>query len=442
MVVITARPPRAVDRRGAFELAASRARGVLAAGPLCDHCLGRLFANSLMLSSHRRLGARLRAAAARRRPPAAPCRVCRGLMDGLAPFHSRVLEAAAGYRFSSVLVGVTLKASMLERDDRVRSRHGLAGAGGVKAGVSAALAAALAASTGSAAVASSPDLAATVDFRDGSVSVRSRPVVLAGRYAKASRGLPQRQAPCAGCAGKGCAACSFLGAAAGPGSVEGLVAGFLREKFSGGRVKVTWIGGEDRDSLVGGDGRPFFAQVLDPRRRDAPLGGGAADLGGVAVAGLRRVRSIPRRPVRFRSVAEARVAVLGGDGSRLGGPVPEGDLGRLDALSDCTVASYDGAGARSERSLRLLGRAPGGAPGSFTMVVDAEGGLPLRRLIEGGEVFPNVPDLLGAPCSCERLDFRGVRVVGLSRQGGARRGPARRGGSRARRAGIAAGRAD
>ena len=60
------------------------------------------------------------------------------------------------------------------------------------------------------------------------------------------------------CSGKGCRICNFHGISEFD-SVEGLYSPqFLFEKFGGSTAKFTWIGGEDKSSLVLGTGTTFF----------------------------------------------------------------------------------------------------------------------------------------------------------------------------------------
>ena len=42
---------------------------------------------------------------------------------------------------------------------------------------------------------------------------------------------------------------------------------YLKQITSGVNVKFSWIGGEDKESLVLGKGRPFFAEIIKPKRR-------------------------------------------------------------------------------------------------------------------------------------------------------------------------------
>jgi tRNA pseudouridine synthase 10 len=39
-----------------------------------------------------------------------------------------------------------------------------------------------------------------------------------------------------------------------------------------------------------------------------------------------------------------------------------------------------------------------------------EGGLPIRRFIEGGDISPEISHLLKCECKCEEFDFHGIEV--------------------------------
>ena len=45
-----------------------------------------------------------------------------------------------------------------------------------------------------------------------------------------------------------------------------------------------------------------------------------------------------------------------------------------------------------------------------SLFIKAEGGLPLKRFIEGGDVTPNLSELLNCECKCIELDFHDIDV--------------------------------
>lgn len=333
-----------------------------------------------------------------RSPGAGTCYICRNMLDRLGPLHDRIAGATEGYEFESFMIGVTVRPSVLERDDIVRSRHGLAGAPGIKSDIAARLAARLARLRGARPDCEDPDLTITADTRECSAEVRSRSVVLAGRYTKSSRTMPQRSGPCRACGGSGCGACGLHGID-GADSVEGRMAGYLYGAFSSARVRITWIGGEERGSTVTGAGRPFFARVLCPRRRSVRLPD-RVELGGVVLRGLGYAGAVPSGPVRFVSDMRLRV--------RAERDVSREDLRRLRVLDGSRITIYEGT-RRTERRMHAA-RYRRAARDAFVLSVRLDGGVPVRELVHGETVFPNLSDLLGVRCVCEGYDVYGVEV--------------------------------
>jgi tRNA pseudouridine synthase 10 len=76
----------------------------------------------------------------------------------------------------------------------------------------------------------------------------------------------QKQTKCGGCQGKGCLACDYSGLS-GYNSIEGIIAKKLISITRGQNVKFTWVGSEDKESIVLGKGRPFFARITNPQNR-------------------------------------------------------------------------------------------------------------------------------------------------------------------------------
>jgi len=41
----------------------------------------------------------------------------------------------------------------------------------------------------------------------------------------------------------------------------------------------------------------------------------------------------------------------------------------------------------------------------------AEGGLPIRRFIEGGDIIPEISQLLNCECRCDEFDFHEIKIM-------------------------------
>ena len=51
------------------------------------------------------------------------------------------------------------------------------------------------------------------------------------------------------------------------------------------------------------------------------------------------------------------------------------------------------------------------SPNSISLRLTLDGGLPLKRFVEGNNVFPNLTKFLGVQCKCEIFDFHDVKLL-------------------------------
>jgi len=223
---------------------------------LCDNCLGRLFSKQLHLSSNKLLGKKLK----KNLNSTQKCHICKNLFDNLNHFLKLMLDVSSNYSFSSFSVGAMIKPSIIDRDDYIRSKYKLKGIDSVKTDISKELRKLFSRKTKKIIDFLDPDVTFTVNLKDESCQMRSKSLSLSGRYIKTLRGIPQKQKSCENCSGKGCRICNFHGISEFD-SIEGIISQFLFKKFGGSTAKFTWIGGEDKSSLVLGTGRPFFVKI-------------------------------------------------------------------------------------------------------------------------------------------------------------------------------------
>lgn len=334
---------------------------------LCDSCLGRMLARP---GSARGLGAR-----ARPGPHGGACWICAGLMDSLGPLAEAAAAAAGGADHETFLVGAVLRARVSERDDAMRARLQARGAEPVKSELTRELGSRIARITGKRLERADPDLSLVVELRSGRCAVRAKEVVVSGRYTKSARGIAQKRQ-------------------SGEESVESLIAGHVSSVYGCTQVRCGWSGSEDRDSLVGGRGRPFFARAINPSRRSAPLPR-SSDLGPVKISGMRRRASAPP-PERIRCSVAVRAQTAAPD------------LRALRSLAG-TVAVLDGR-RRAERTVHSVRFRKGGG-GKFSMRIVSDGGIPIKRLVEGGGVEPSAASVLGHACECSGFDFEEIEVI-------------------------------
>jgi tRNA pseudouridine synthase 10 len=257
------------------------------------------------------------------------------------------------------------------------------------------------------------DVTVLVDPLAGRAEVRSRPVYVVGRYVKTRRGLPQRQAKCEVCRGRGCDTCQHTGRGPEP-SIEGLLRQLFRRAFHARDAIFTWLGSEDEDSLVLGRGRPFSAEILDPERRRLPRRL-AKRVDGVRLTTLRIAKARPAHPRDFTGHFRLLVETAA--------PISSAKLREVETtFRDRPVAAF------SPRKQKLLtkhvytARATRRGPRRLELLLKTDGGLNLKKFVSGGpsdsgpaQVAPNIATVLGASATCVRFDVLAIVPRALAR---------------------------
>ncbi len=364
-------------------------------GPLCDHCAGRAFLRRARATDAARLGKRLREAAGY--AEATRCSVCRGLFARLDAVCDEMVRLSSEIEFGTFLVGATLKPSVLDADDSMRSRYRLRGTPSIKADVTHTLSRMFARRTHTRADTKSPEMTLKVDLRDGSVSIETRPVHVRASYTKESRDMPQKQERCRVCSGKGCVRCGRRGMS-GTCSVEGRLAEFLCDALGARQARFSWCGSEERGGRVSGRGRPFFVRLACPTRRRVAFPK-RVNLGGVTLLCAHRVNTPPKTAPAFSLTA---ILDIGSDEE-----IGEESIASLRSLRG-PVTDY---GTRMQRRTIHSVSYRRSSPRSFTLRLRVDGGFPIRRFVEGPDVSPNVSDLLEVRCSCKCADFADVDIA-------------------------------
>ena len=323
-------------------------------------------------------------------------------MDRVERMARKAASRARRYQFRTFAVGVSVPDGVQEREDELRSRLRLKGNETIKTQAARLVAIQVSRDLGKRVDRQRPDVNLLIDFGVEDVSVASKPVFYYGRYTKPA-GVAQRRSFCEHCRGAGCKKCRNTGLEQKP-SVEGALRKKLGRLSGSQKMTFTWLGSEDRESRVYPPGRPFVAEVKNPRRRRLPRRFGARLRGGLVRVTSGKV--LPSKPVRIpsfrfltriRAVAASRVA-------------PE-------ALSELR-SRFLRAPVRFERphnrpTIKTVYRVTAKAKGR-TLLIDAEldGGLPVKRFVSGELVSPSVSEVLKTEVGCRSFDIFRVREIG------------------------------
>ncbi len=330
--------------------------------------------------------------------PGGECYICRGLMDDLDAIAEKIASSVKGYEFETFLIGATLPTRIYEREDALRARLKIRGKESAKNQLTRELGIRLARLLKKRAEYMKPDITVnlTIDKENNiDIATKSRPLVVAGRYVKKVRGIPQKQDRCPNCEGKGCDSCGYSGLS-GFDSIEGVIAKGLIEMTGGQTPKFSWIGSEDQSSLVLGSGRPFYARVFNPKKRR--LKRKQIRKSGVQAA-VSIIKEEPELQPRFMVKTKIHV--------KCDRPIAKEDVKKLDTLSGAYVSfenRYKTATKKihSARSRRI-------DDNQFALTIVADGGLMIKQFVGGEEYMkPNVSEIIGAKCECVTFDVLDV----------------------------------
>ena len=321
------------------------------------------------------------------------------IFENLDDMVANISEKSSNFDFKTYGLGITLRPSFLERDDFLKSKFKIKGAENLKFSLANELAKKISRKTHSKRINDNPDLFIQTNFKDESSTLRAKPLIVYGRYNKKIRKLPQKQTMCRKCNGVGCHNCNFKGIES-LDSIENIISKFLVRKFGCNQVKINWIGGEDQSSLVLGNGRPFFAKLLNPKKRKYRLTK-TCDLEGVSLSELQKLSIQPKGSIPFKSQVQISI--------KTENPISKINLKKLKNLQNVDITdSIRGKNTLQKKIYKINYKKTGSK--SFLLDLLADGGLPIKSFIQNSNLFPNVSQILENSCECQKFDFKSVIV--------------------------------
>ena len=372
----------------------STANLILKKYDLCDQCLGRLFSKQLRLSSNKLLGKKLH----KNSTFQSKCYVCKNLFCNLDHFLKLMLDSSSNYTFKTYGIGIMIKPSIVDRDDFLRSQYQLKGIDSVKSDITKELIKLFTKKTHKIMDPFDPEITFTVNLKDESCQLRSKSITIFGRYVKSKRGYSQKQKSCDNCSGKGCRICDFHGISEFE-SIEGIISKLIFKKFGGTTAKFTWIGGEDKSSLVLGSGRPFFVKIKNPSKRKSKLSD--ENFNSVSLFNLKLVHESPKKSLTFHSKIKIKISTKLQINSK--------NLKKLKDLTTYPITVYEKSGKRYEKKIFDLTYKKN-STNVFTVIISAEGGFPIKRFVIGDDVLPNISSVLDTTCMVQEFDFLDILV--------------------------------
>lgn len=316
--------------------------------------------------------------------PAQQCFVCRGMMDGIKDMSNVMVERIKSYEFETFTVGATLKPSILDRDDYVRSKFRAKGAISIKTALTGRLIDTIIRQTKKSLDRTDPDITILMDTRFGSCEVHSRHILVEARYTKNCRDITQKDMP-------------SVGHTYTRHSIQDIFQRYLEDMIRGTDFCFVWVGSEDITSRVLGGGRRFYVRIKNPQRRHISH---APDTKHVQFHDIRIIPGMPARMPTMRSQIRIIVRFLDHTPDNL----------KLLHHMDKTIRVADQSGKISIKKIHSIHyKRVSGA--SLQVNIDVEGGLPIKRFVSGDNVWPSISSTLQAKCECWRFDFMNITYL-------------------------------
>lgn len=384
---------------------------------LCDHCLGRLFAQlesghtNLQRGQNLRAGVNLLRSLSEEEPPVhRECWVCGGIFDQVDRFASAAARRLSEVESDNFLLGTRIDPHLSEREERMWGEVGGESAESIKGELNREIGKRVEHLTGKGVEFDNPQVVAVVDTRFAHVELDIAPLFLYGRYRKLSREIPQTKWPCRKCGGKGCDRCDHTGKQY-PTSVQELIGDPLLEMTGGEDHFFHGMGREDIDALMLGSGRPFVIEVRNPRirRLDLERAEGRINLSeNVEVTGLRPSSREEVRRVKMSTPPKTyRIGVL------LNGKVHKDKVNEVvRSLKNTTIIQQTPqrvAHRRADKARRrriVDARLESLEDHHMALILKAESGTYVKEFVHGdqGRTKPNLSEALGVPCEVVSLD--------------------------------------
>ena len=373
-------------------------KSILKKYSICNYCLGRLISKKLCLKPSKNLGKKFNIKSTD--SDLKKCFICKNIFEKLDQVVAQMIQNSSSYEFQNFLVGSIIKPSISDNDDIIKSKFKIKGILNVKTHINQEISKKFKRQTKSKLDVLNPTITFKINFKDESCQVYSKSLFVYGRYTKKQRNMPQKQTTCKNCQGKGCMICNFHGLE-NFNSVEGQIAKFLYKKFKSKQVKVNWIGGEDKSSLILGNGRPFFVKIFDPHIRKVQFQK-QNSLNGLQLHGLRQILNQPKDSIPFRS----RVVIL--VESKI--PLKNNLLKKLHLIKKNPLVINNSDEKIVKKSVYDL-KYKKIKPNSLQIIMSIDGGISIKSFVEDSSIQPNLTELLDNECKCIQFDFKQIDMI-------------------------------
>ena len=315
------------------------------------------------------------------------CEICHGIENQIYEISYKIIQATREYQYDTFLIGLTLDHSFYDNEDRFRSRFKIRGKENIKANLLREIRKNFGKLSNKKIDLNSPDI--TVNLQIGkkfetTVSVNSSTVILSGRYRKPKRfrslSINSDNEDCLEINQR---------------HIENILKKKLMTLFHSKSIIFWPLGKEEPESLVLGNGRPFYVTIKNSKLISFKHGFSIRSNG--LIFNLKeRLPILPKAtPVYLKKV---RTLVT------CENSLNSSDLKLINDSGIRIVESYN----KRNKSWKFIYQMQSGlkTQKKFELIILCDNRFPIRKFINGDEnISPNLYQILEKRCMCEFFDI-------------------------------------
>ncbi|MBI1971719.1 MAG: tRNA pseudouridine(54/55) synthase Pus10 [Candidatus Aenigmarchaeota archaeon] len=410
-----------------------KAKQIMKAGYICDHCLGRQFAQLTKGTTNAVRGKAVkdifafeadagskididetniwaydfRNAKIKKGKQKPVCKICGNFFDNLGSVAKKAANRLSKFEYENFVVGTKVSGAVASNEEILWEEIGAEHCEPIKAEINRELGKLIEKTTGKKAEFDNPDVLILFDMDKGDVEIKPSQIWVYGLYQKLVRGIPQTKWPCRHCNGKGCKQCKFKGKMYAT-SVEEIIAKPLLRAFDSQSSSMHGAGREDIDARCLG-WRPFVMELQNPVKRKIQLPKLERE--------INRDKRVKVKLVKFcdketaRKIKAARLTKTYRVVVEFEKPIKRGDISKILKIKSlikqrtpARVAHRRADLVRERRILRMTGKAISGKRAEF--LIKTEAGMYVKELVTGddGRTEPSFTGVTNNKAKVKALD--------------------------------------
>ena len=316
------------------------------------------------------------------------CQICRGLWNHLEETCKQIVQATRNYQYDTFLIGLTLDHSFYDSEDKFRSRFKIRGKENIKTNLLREIRKNFGKISKKKTNLEYPDITINVQIDrkfETTISVSSSTVILRGRYNKL-RGFQLKT--------KNAITSDEL--EFNQRHIEEILKKIISNKFNSDSITFWPVGKEEPESLVLGNGRPFYVTIKNSKiinfKQSLSI-----QSNGILFKLIEKVRSLPTST----PLCVKKVLTLVSFQEKLG----TNDFGKFIDSGILIVELVN----RKNKNWKFIYQMDFKVKTlrKIELTIICDNGLPVRKFIEGDDagISPTLAQIVGKKCSCEKVDI-------------------------------------